>query len=214
MRFSANLICIRAFLVAMRRSKPPRALHQELRVVARPGLVWAVLVTGFAAMTAGASTGPVVDDPVGELVVGDSVAKGDLESTVSIARAFCDFWNTGDEKYLKQVMADDFVDRTLPPGRPQGPAGPLLASRQFRAAIPDLRTTVIKMIVTGAYVTVHMVFTGHFSGVSGRTHGAGQPIRFIATDVLRVREGRITDDWHIEDNLALRLQMGLAKPDT
>src|SRR5260370_1158908 len=34
--------------------------------------------------------------------------------------------------------------------------GPAFASRQFRAAVPDLRVTVEKIIVAGAYVTVHM----------------------------------------------------------
>jgi len=30
--------------------------------------------------------------------------------------------------------------------------------------VPDLKVTVEKMIVAGDYVTVHMSFTGHFTG--------------------------------------------------
>jgi predicted ester cyclase len=41
--------------------------------------------------------------------------------------------------------------------------------------------------------------------------GKGQPIAFIATDLIKVENGRITDNWHIEDNLALFQQMGVAR---
>jgi hypothetical protein len=45
----------------------------------------------------------------------------------------------------------------------------------------------------------------------GKTKGQGQAIGFIATDLLRVHDGRITDNWHIEDNLTLLTQTGIAK---
>jgi len=38
-----------------------------------------------------------------------------------------------------------------------------------------------------------------------------QAIAFVATDLVKVQNGRITDNWHIEDNLGLLKQMGVAK---
>jgi predicted ester cyclase len=93
---------------------------------------------------------------------------------IKVVRAFYDFWNTGDESLLTQAVAANFTDHTLPPGRPQGPEGSAFASRQFRGAVPDLGVEVQKMIVAGNYVTVHMKFTGHFTGRLGRTNGTGQ----------------------------------------
>jgi predicted ester cyclase len=61
------------------------------------------------------------------------------------------------------------------------------------------------------YVTVHMEFKGHFTATFGNTKGHGQTIDFIATDLLKITDGRITDNWHIEDNLTLLQQMGIAK---
>jgi predicted ester cyclase len=148
---------------------------------------------------------------INDLVVAGRIPEARRESTMKAARAFYDFWNTGDAALLTQAIAENFTDHTLPPGRPQGPQGPAFASRQFRAAVPDLKVTVEKMIVADNYVTVHMSFTGHFTGVFGRTQGTGQPITFIATDLLKVENGRITDNWHIEDNLTLLQEMGVAK---
>jgi predicted ester cyclase len=148
---------------------------------------------------------------INDLVIARGVPSARREATVKAVRTFYEFWNTGDATLLKQAIADNFTDRTLPPGRPQGPEGPAFASRQFRAAVPDLKVTVEKMIVADDYVTVHMSFTGHFSGAFGQAQGNGQPIHFIATDLVKVENGRITDNWHIEDNLMLLQQMGIAK---
>ena len=148
---------------------------------------------------------------IDELIVAMPVPAAQSDASVTAARTFYDFWNTGDEALLKQAIAANFTDHTLPPGRPQGPEGPAFASRHFRAAVPDLKVTVEKMIVAGDYVTVHMLFSGHFTGTFGKVHGKGQVIAFIATDLLKVGNGRITDNWHIEDNLTLLLQMGIAK---
>lgn len=172
---------------------------------ARAALLAAALGS-IPAGTALAADGPAIRD----LVISASQPDAGSDATVKAARAFYDFWNTGDEASLKQAISDRFTDRTLPVGRPQGPEGPAFASRAFRTAVPDLGVTVEKMIVAGDYVTVHMTFTGHFSGSFGDTAGKGQPIRFIATDLLKVEDGRITDNWHIEDNLTLFRQMGLA----
>jgi predicted ester cyclase len=148
---------------------------------------------------------------INEIIVATSISASKRDEAVKAASAFYDFWNSGDEMFLKNAIDSAFIDRTLPPGRPQGPDGPSFASRKFRAAVPDLSVTVEKMIVAGEYVTVHMNFTGHFTGAFGKIHGSGQAISFIATDLLKVEDGHVSDNWHIEDNLTLLQQMGIAK---
>jgi predicted ester cyclase len=167
----------------------------------------------LAALTLLLSTPALAADSVriNDLVVAAPIPDAQREATMKAVRAFYDFWNTGDEALLKEAIAPSFTDHTLPPGRPQGPQGPAFASRQFRAAVPDLEVTVEKMIVAGDYVTVHMSFTGHFTGRFGQTQGKGQPIPFIATDLVKIENGRITDNWHIEDNLTLLQEMGVAR---
>jgi predicted ester cyclase len=176
----------------------------------QPGrsLLLATALSGVIAFDAGSA--PAADVTPEEIIVASTIPASEREAELNAARAFYDFWNTGDAALLKRAIADDFTDRTLPPGRPQGPEGPAFASRTFRGAVPDLKVTVHKMIVAGPYVTVHMSFVGHFTGALGTVRGDGQPVSFIATDLLKIRDGRITDNWHIEDNLTLLQQMGIA----
>jgi predicted ester cyclase len=79
----------------------------------------------------------------------------------------------------------------------------------MRVAIPDLRCEIEQMIVAGDRVVTHLRFRGHFTGRSKQIQGQGQTINFIATDVYRIADGRIAENWHIEDNLTLQQQLGL-----
>jgi predicted ester cyclase len=167
------------------------------------------VLTLWISMPAFAADSVKIDD----LVIATPSPDAERGVTMKAVRAFYDFWNTGDEGLLKEAIAPNFTDHTLPPGRPQGPEGPAFASRRFRAAVPDLKVTVKKMILAGDYVTVHMNFTGHFTGKFGQTQGKGQPVPFTATDLVKIENGRITDNWHIEDNLTLLQEMGVAKVD-
>jgi predicted ester cyclase len=135
------------------------------------------------------------------------------QTTLLAARRYAAFWNTGDASFAKAALADDFIDRTLPAGRPQGSAGPLAASKGFRTAVPDLHAEIDDIVVTGDRAAVHLHFTGHFTGTFGDTKGAGQTVDFQAFDLYRVdgRSGRIAENWHLEDNQTLMQQLGLAK---
>jgi predicted ester cyclase len=143
------------------------------------------------------------------LIVDRSLSKAQVKSQVIAARRYDTFWNTGDEALARAALAPNFVDDTLPTGRAQGPAGPLAASKLVRAAIPDVSCEIEQMIVVSDRVVAHLHFRGHFTGHFRQIQGHGQTINFIATDIYRIADGRIVENWHIEDNLTLQQQLGL-----
>ena len=143
------------------------------------------------------------------LIVDRSLSDAEAQARILAARRYDSFWATGEESLARAALAADFVDRTLPPGRVQGIEGPLAASKGFRAAVPDLACDIEQMIVSADRVVVHLRFTGHFAGRFGNVQGTGQDIDFIATDIYRIADGRIQENWHIEDNLTLLRQMGI-----
>lgn len=143
------------------------------------------------------------------IIVDKSLPQAQLDAQILAARRFDTFWNTGDEALARAALAPDFIDNTLPPGRPQGIEGVLTASRAFRAAVPDLRAEVVQMIVAGDRVSAFLRFTGHFTGKLGATQGQGQAIDFIAMDIYRIENGRVAEDWHLEDNLTFLRKAGI-----
>jgi predicted ester cyclase len=143
------------------------------------------------------------------LIVAGDIPADRRDAMLASAERFYRFWNTGDELLLRQALSGTFVDHTLPPGRRQGPAGPAAASKAFLAAVPDLKVVVSQQILARNRVVSHLRFTGHFTGQFKNTKGTGQQIDFIATDILAVHGDRITDNWHLEDNLTFLQQIGL-----
>jgi predicted ester cyclase len=143
------------------------------------------------------------------LIVDKSLSKQQADMQIGAARTYDTFWTTGDEAQARAALATDFTDRTLPPGRPQGIAGPLAASKVFHAAVPDVQASVEQMIVAGDRVVTHLHFTGHFTGSFNGVQGKGQSVDFVATDIYRIRDGKITENWHLEDNLTFLQQLGV-----
>jgi predicted ester cyclase len=143
------------------------------------------------------------------LIVDRSLPRAQIDSQVMAARRYDTFWNSGDEALARAALAPNFIDSTLPAGRLQGLAGPLAASNVMRAAIPNLRCEIEQMIVAGDRVVAHLRFHGRFTGRFGQIQGRGQTINFIATDIYRIADGRIAENWHIEDNLTLQQELGL-----
>jgi predicted ester cyclase len=138
-----------------------------------------------------------------------SLPREQADAQIIAARRYDTFWNTGEEALARAALAPNFVDNTLPAGRPQGVAGALAASRFMRIGIPDLHCEIEQMIVAGDRVVTHLRFRGHFTGRFGQIQGQGQTINFIATDIYRVVDGHVVENWHIEDNLTLQQQLGL-----
>jgi predicted ester cyclase len=52
-------------------------------------------------------------------------------------------------------------------------------------------------------------FSGHFTGTFNGVQGQGQAVNFIATDIYRIANGRIAENWHLEDNLTFLQQIGI-----
>lgn len=143
-----------------------------------------------------------------ELIATSHLSSAREAALETVARRYATFWNTGDEALAREALADNFIDKTPPEGRKQGPEGALLASRAFRTAVPDLSCEVEQMIVAGDRVVSHLHFRGHFTGTFGKLKGKGQQVDFIATDIYQIRNNKIIANWHLEDNLTLMKQLG------
>lgn len=170
-------------------------------------LVIAVMITLMGNAASAADSSALPDAP--SVIVDKGIAPSQQESMSLAARRYYAFWNTGDASFAKAALDSNFIDRTLPPGRPQGIEGPLFASRNFRAAVPDLVTSVDEMFLVGDRVVGRLHFTGHFTGHFNGVQGKGQKVDFIATDIYRIADGRIAENWHLEDNLTLLQQLGI-----
>ena len=174
------------------------------------------MLTCLVALAAFGARAAPVDDAAAvaravphELVVAGDLTPAQRAAILAPINDLYGFWNNGSPELLKKALSPAFFDHALPPGRPQGPAGPAAASKGFLAAVPDLLVAVVQQLVVGDRVVSQVRLTGHFTGKLGDVQGQGQAIDFIAIDILRVRDGKVTDNWHVEDNFGFMKQAGL-----
>ena len=62
-----------------------------------------------------------------QLIVDKSLPLVQLKTNGAVAREYATFWNTGNETLARDALAANFVDKTPPEGRKQGPEGAILA---------------------------------------------------------------------------------------
>jgi predicted ester cyclase len=174
-------------------------------------MLYLCLITSVIAGNVSAQTNNK-DIPVPKSVTIDaSLSKTQADQMMHAGLMFYAFWNTGNEKYLHEGVSMDFHDNTLPEGRPQGFKGILFASANFRKAVPDLRCSVEDLIITKDKITCRQVYTGHNTGPLGDHAASGKQVRFIAIDILHVKNGKVYEDWHLEDNLTFLKEIGIVK---
>jgi hypothetical protein len=74
------------------------------------------------------AAGPV---KINDLAVATTIPDAQREATINAARAFYDFWNTGDESLLREAIAPTFTDRTCRPDGRRDRMAPLSRRADF-----------------------------------------------------------------------------------
>lgn len=130
------------------------------------------------------------------------------QALVELAAIYYGFWNNGSAALFDATVSPDYIDRTLPPARAQGPRGLADAGAAFFEAFPDGRVHILQQMIVGDRIISHLRVTGRFTGVRKGSRGEGQAIDYLATDIMRIADGRIVENWHVEDHETLHRQLG------
>jgi steroid delta-isomerase-like uncharacterized protein len=109
---------------------------------------------------------------------------------------------------FEQLFADDFVDHTPQPNMTPDKAGVRKLYSYLREAFPDFHAKIHWQLADGdrviTYKTYYGTDKGDFLGIAP-TH---RKIHFETVDVMRVRDGKITDHWGVGNLLSLMQQIG------
>ena len=114
----------------------------------------------------------------------------------------------GNFDVFEEVFADDFVDHTPQPNMIPDKAGVRGLYRALRAAFPDFRAEIHWQAADGELVTTYKTYHGTHQGTFLGVAPTGRRIRFEAVDVMRVRNGKITEHWGVANLFSLMQQLG------
>lgn len=136
-----------------------------------------------------------------------SANDGTASMLAELAATYYGFWNNGSTALFEATVSPGYIDCTLPAGRQQGPIGLANAGAAFFAAFPDGRVKVLQQMLVGDRIVSHLRVTGTFTGSRKGAEGTGQAINYLATDIMRVADGLIVENWHVEDHETLHQQL-------
>ncbi|MFN8011689.1 MAG: ester cyclase [Holophagaceae bacterium] len=130
----------------------------------------------------------------------------------SVRRLVQEGQERGDPAVVDELLAPDFVDHRPLPGLSPDRAGVKALFAGLHAAFPDLRVTIEDQVVEPDGVATRKTFRGTHLGPFLGVPATGRAVVFEVIDILRFREGRISDHWVVVDRLDLLGQLGVLPP--
>ena len=120
-----------------------------------------------------------------------------LEKNKAIIRRFnLEVIEQGNLESFKELMNNQFINRTAPEGIDNGPGGMIYTFNQIlRPAFPDLKVTIYEQLAEGDLVTTRKTITGTHDGIFMGVPPTGKKITIHVIDIVRVVNGQYYEHW-------------------
>jgi len=134
--------------------------------------------------------------------------KGILDKNKELARrSLEELWSKGDMTVVDQIYSDKYILHF-----PIGPAykgrkGVKDQVREFRSSFPDWTERAVDMIAEGDKVMVRFISTGTHRGEFNGIPPTGRRIAIQEVAILRIKDGRIVEEWGFPDLFGLHQQL-------
>jgi predicted ester cyclase len=111
--------------------------------------------------------------------------------------------NSGDLDALDDLVAEDYVEHTAPPGVPPDREGLLGRLAMLHEAFPDLHSEEISVIAEDDMVVFHGIISGTHRGEFMGMPPTGNRFEILEMHVERVRDGEFTEHWGLFDTMTM-----------
>lgn len=110
---------------------------------------------------------------------------------------------------INELVSPDFVDHSAWPGIPATREGVAQIFGMFHAALPDLHVVIHDEIAEADRVATRKTLQGTHKGDLLGVPPTGNTIAIEVIDILRLKDGQVTDHWSLVDRHGLLQQLGL-----
>jgi predicted ester cyclase len=115
----------------------------------------------------------------------------------------------GNWEVFDELFSEDFIDHTPQPGGFKADKSSVKALyTMLRTAFPDFHAKIHWQTADGDRITTYKTYYGTHKGPIFGLAPTGRKMHFESVDVMRVRNGQITDHWGAGNLLSVVQQLG------
>lgn len=133
------------------------------------------------------------------------------EENKELVRRAYDAMKAGDTAFLREVMADNFVEHEEMPGIEPTKEGVLQYFETMRSAFSNFAMVIDDLAAEGDKVFVRARMTGTHQGEFMGIPATGKQIDVPTADFLRIENGKAVEHWGVTDTGAMLMQLGVAE---
>jgi steroid delta-isomerase-like uncharacterized protein len=126
-----------------------------------------------------------------------------------VSRYYDEVLNQRKVDVLDEIAAEDYVEHDPFPGQGNGRADLKARVAALHNGFNPLRFTVEDLIAEGDKVVARWTNAGTHSGGFMGIPPTSMPFAITGIDIHIVRNGRLAEHWHVVDQLAMLLQLGV-----
>jgi len=113
---------------------------------------------------------------------------------------------------LDEILTPDWKDIPLAPGQVDGPQGIKDQFPMLFSAFPDLKIVIHEIVGASGHAGVRASITGTHLGEIFGVAPTGQFVDVPIHEFHHLKEGRITQTWHLEDWFGMLNRVGAWPP--
>jgi steroid delta-isomerase-like uncharacterized protein len=130
------------------------------------------------------------------------------EDAKSLLTRFYDQVNAGNLGVIDELVADDFVEHEEFPGISPDKEGVRQFFTMFRTAFPDMHMEAHEVLADGDLLCCRATMSGTQEGEYMGMPPSGKRFEVTGFDLLRLRDGQVTEHWGLIDAMTMMQQLG------
>jgi predicted ester cyclase len=131
------------------------------------------------------------------------------EQNKALVRRFVEEYQTNhDDAVLYELLSEDFVDHSAPPGMSADREGVKVLFDAFHEAFAGFSAQLDDQVAELDKVVTRKTFTGRHVGPFMGLAPTGRDVVIDVIDIVRISDRRIVEHWNVVDQLGLLRQLG------
>jgi predicted ester cyclase len=138
----------------------------------------------------------------------DQATDPTLETNKAAARRVLEeVFPANDQKALRELIDDGFVNHEAPPGTPPGLGSVTMYMNLLTGAFSEQRWTIDQVVAEGDLVAIHCVHSGRHTGEFFGLPATGRQFAYKQMHVIKMRNGKGVEHWAVRDDAGLMRQL-------